>query len=75
MFIIIKKEAATLLSCWQRTGNTKKQTMQLPFPFSQNVSPFFRYRAAPSQIPCRWPGRNAKAAHPEHDALNMEATK
>lgn len=39
--------------------------------------PFFppRYSAAPSQIPCRWPGHKANPAHPKHAATQYGGYK
>lgn len=68
MFIIAKKKCHYWGAFWQRTGSWRQSVVMQQqktnraasfLIFTQFFPPFFQYSAAPSQIPCRWPGHNA----------------
>lgn len=86
MTLITAKNATTEPLCGGKTGSQRQSVMiqqqitHCPASFLHFTTPpppffFSRYSAAPSQIPCRWPGHKANPAHPKHAATQYGGYK
>lgn len=85
MTLITAKNATTEPLSGGKSGSRRQSVMMqqqithCPASFLRFTTfpPFFppRYSAAPSQIPCRWPGHKANPALPKHAATQYGGYK